>query len=185
MPRPFHLSIVNTFHLDQQVNAPQLSSEEIAEVAVMKKVITNCFMNPDWNEYHTDCVADALLQTFNGLTITAFLDVLHERHSNGITYMGEGVGEENAEREVLTYFWKSINEYTGVVHQADIFRMAEMLTWEEFVEAISVNDMIFHIETKGTRALIPHLERALENPALFTNDKVEIIEAIAACASRP
>jgi hypothetical protein len=170
-------SIAETFHKNRQVQKT-LSSEAIAEIAAMKKVIINCFENPDWDSCDTDCVANALIQSFGGATYTAFLDVLFERHNNKM------IDPRNKDDyNVINGFWGRLisgSEVSGT----DLLRITEMLMWEGISSHISIYEIIYYICDHSTTELIPNLERARDSLPLDVTTRRELEKVIMICRSR-
>jgi hypothetical protein len=178
MPRTFERSIVNTFHLDQQVQTPQLSTKAIAEIAAMKKVIINCFENPYWDSRGTYEVANSFLQTFGGATFTAFLDVLFDRRNN---MMIDSKDEDDY--NIIRGFWGIFNS-GRVVSETDLLRITEMLAWECIFSIIPFYEIIFCVNEFGTASLVSNLERAHDSLSLGVMALRELDETIMICRSR-
>jgi hypothetical protein len=169
-------SIAETFNLNQQTQKT-LSSEDIAEIAAMKKVIINCFENPDWDSCGTYHIASVFIQTFGETATTAFLDVLFERHNNNM------IDPTNLhDFHVIQYFWNELTDTT--TSEADLLRITEILMWENISSNISLYNIIDHINEFGTATLIPNLERARDSLSLSVATRRELEETIIICRSR-
>ncbi len=158
---------------------PPLSQDELVEIATLAMLIKNCF-DPQWVSDWSGQLFLGLIQALPKASIAAFLDVMHEMHDNEVLDF-----DNLRQRRVVLVFTGTMPRYSGEVSEADLLRMARMLSWKDFLVRIPAVEIATLIARSGTAVLVPHLERALAIADPNRDDGVYITQAISACRSRP